>query len=120
VYPQNILADEHPQFGLARNSWLSGTSSWTYQAATRYILGIAASYKGLTIHPCIPSTWEGFTVTRRFRGAWYEIKVSNPNHVCVGIKKILVDGEEFDDLYIPAFAAGTRHLVEIELGKAES
>jgi cellobiose phosphorylase len=36
VYPQNILGDEHPQFGLARNSWLSGTSSWTYQAATHY------------------------------------------------------------------------------------
>lgn len=120
VYPQNILADEHPQFGLARNSWLSGTSSWTYQAATRYILGIAANYKGLTIRPCIPSTWDGFTVTRRFRGAWYEIKVSNPNHVCVGVKRIVVDGEEFEGLHIPVFAAGTRHLVEIELGKAES
>ena len=32
VYPQNILSDEHPQFGLARNSWLSGTASWMYQA----------------------------------------------------------------------------------------
>ena len=26
-YPQNILGDEHPQFGLGRNAWLSGTSS---------------------------------------------------------------------------------------------
>jgi cellobiose phosphorylase len=24
VYAQNILADEHPLFGLGRNSWLSG------------------------------------------------------------------------------------------------
>ncbi len=40
VYPQNILGDEHPQFGLARNSWLTGTASWAYQAATQYILGI--------------------------------------------------------------------------------
>jgi cellobiose phosphorylase len=29
VYPENILGDEHPQFGLARNSWLTGTASWT-------------------------------------------------------------------------------------------
>ena len=26
VYAQNILGDEHPQFGLGRNSWLSGTA----------------------------------------------------------------------------------------------
>jgi len=29
----DILGNEHPQFGLARNSWLSGTGSWAYQAA---------------------------------------------------------------------------------------
>lgn len=34
-YPQNILGDEHPQFGLGRNAWLSGTSSWTYVAGTQ-------------------------------------------------------------------------------------
>ncbi len=27
VYAQNILGNEHPQFGLARNSWLSGTAA---------------------------------------------------------------------------------------------
>ena len=44
VYPQNILGDEHPQFGLARNAWLTGTASWCYQAATQYILGIRPRY----------------------------------------------------------------------------
>jgi len=70
-YPQNILGDEHPQFGLARNSWLSGTSSWTYQAATKYILGILPTYQGLQINPCIPNDWPGFSVTRLFRGVKY-------------------------------------------------
>ena len=27
VYCQNIVSDEHPQFGLGRNSWLTGTAS---------------------------------------------------------------------------------------------
>ena len=58
VYAQNILGNEHPQFGLARNSWLSGTASWTYQAATKYILGIRPAYKGLMIDPCISPEWE--------------------------------------------------------------
>ena len=33
VYAQNILGDEHPQFGLGRNSWLSGTASWCIRQA---------------------------------------------------------------------------------------
>jgi cellobiose phosphorylase len=51
VYAQNILGDEHPQFGLARNSWLTGTASWCYQAATQWILGIRPHYDGLRIDP---------------------------------------------------------------------
>ena len=54
MYPQNILGDEHPQFGLGRNSWLSGTASWMYQAGTQYILGVRPTYTGLLIDPCIP------------------------------------------------------------------
>ncbi len=81
VYAQNILGDEHPQFGLARNSWLSGTASWMYQAGTQYILGIQPTYQGLRIDPCIPKDWDQFTVTRRFRGVIYSIAVQNPGHV---------------------------------------
>ena len=92
VYPQNILGDEHPQFGLARNSWLSGTASWAYQAGTQYILGIKPTYHGLQIDPCIPHNWDGFRVTRRFRRAVYEIEVKNPQHVCMGVSAMTVDG----------------------------
>ena len=68
VYAQNILSDEHPLFGLARNSWLSGTSSWCYQAGTQWILGVRAEYEGLRVDPCIPTAWDGFSIRRRFRG----------------------------------------------------
>src|SRR5690606_19619180 len=101
VYPQNILGDEHPQFGLARNSWLSGTASWAYQAATKYILGIQPSFKGLVIVPCIPKEWEGFRVVRKFRGDTYIIEVENPTHVSKGIKKLVVDGKEIPGNVIP-------------------
>jgi cellobiose phosphorylase len=75
VYCQNILGDEHPQFGLARNSWLSGTASWSYQAGTRYILGIRPTYRGLQVAPVIPTAWPGFEVVRLFRGVTYRISV---------------------------------------------
>ena len=60
VYAQNILSDEHPQFGLARNSWLSGSAAWNYLAATQYILGIHPEYDGLRVDPCIPAQWGRF------------------------------------------------------------
>lgn len=101
VYAQNILGNQHPQFGLARNSWLSGTASWTYQAATKYILGIRPAYKGLMIDPCINPEWERFTAMRKFRGALYNIEVINSNHVSKGIIMILVDGQEIEGNILP-------------------
>ena len=47
VYCGNICGPEHAQFGYGRNSWLSGTASWTYVAGTQWILGIRPTYKGL-------------------------------------------------------------------------
>ncbi len=85
VYAQNVLGDEHPQFGLARNSWLSGTAAWCYQAATQWILGIRPEYDGLRVDPCIPSAWNGFSVTRKFRGRLFHIIVHNPQGVCKGV-----------------------------------
>ena len=115
VYPQNILSDEHPLFGLARNSWLSGTASWMYQAGTRYILGVRTSYDGLIIDPCIPLEWDGFEVSRVFRGATYTINVRNPQHVSKGVREIRVDGQLVQGQKIPASSNG-EHTVEVLMG----
>ncbi|MFB0535237.1 MAG: GH36-type glycosyl hydrolase domain-containing protein, partial [Anaerolineae bacterium] len=116
VYPQNILGDEHPQFGLARNSWLSGTASWAYQAGSQYILGVRPRYEGLQINPCIPRNWGGFKVTREFRKAVYQIKVKNPDHVCRGVKSVKVDGKEIAGNVVPVFEDGKTHQVEVIMG----
>ena len=115
-YPQNILGDEHPQFGLGRNSWLSGTASWTYQAATQYILGIMPTYAGLQVNPCIPKAWDGFTATRVFRGATYQIIVKNPQHVSKGVVSVMVDGKAIEGSVIPLAAAGATVSVEVTMG----
>ena len=115
-YPQNILGDEHPQFGLGRNSWLSGTASWTYQAATKHILGIRPSYEGLVVDPCIPKEWPGFEITRKFRGATYRIRVENPERVNRGVTSMTVDGQPVSGTVIPLFEGGT-HEVSVTLGE---
>jgi cellobiose phosphorylase len=116
VYAQNILGDEHPQFGLARNSWLTGTASWVYQAATMYILGIKPTYRGLWVNPCIPAEWPGYTLRRYFRDAWYEIQVENPQHVHGGIKSIEADGQAIYDQIVPIYADGGTHRIVVTLG----
>jgi cellobiose phosphorylase len=116
VYPQNILGDEHPQFGLARNAWLTGTASWAYQAGIKHILGVRPEYDGLRIDPCIPSSWERFTVTRHFRGAEYAIQVKNPDSVQKGVKSVWVDGDLLEGTLLPVFADGKVHQVEVVMG----
>ena len=116
VYAQNILGDEHPQFGLGRNSWLSGTASWCYQAGTQWILGIRAEYDGLLIDPCIPSRWDGFKVTRKYRGVTYHIIVTNPQHVCKGVAKVTVNGEQVVGGLIRAEEGLSDVNVEVKMG----
>jgi cellobiose phosphorylase len=120
VYPQNILGDEHPQFGLARNSWLTGTASWVYQAGIQYILGVRPTYKGLLIDPCIPRTWDGYNVTREFRGVLYEIEVRNPDHVCSGVGSLMVNGRRVDGNVVPCIEGGRVHRVTVILADRET
>jgi cellobiose phosphorylase len=116
AYAQNILGDEHPQFGLGRNSWLSGTASWCYQAATQWILGIRPEYEGLRVDPCIPSAWSGFSAERRFRGKLYHITVHNPQGIYKGVEEMAVDGKILDENIIPPDLDGAQHQVEVWLG----
>lgn len=116
-YAQNILGDEHPQFGLGRNSWLSGTASWTYQAATQYILGIRPSHAGLIVDPCIPVAWDGFSVSRQFRGATYQISVKNPDHISKGVVTIRFNGQDVENDVIPFAEKGSINQVEVTMGE---
>lgn len=116
VYPQNVLGDEHPQFGLARNTWLSGTASWMYQSATKHILGIQPDYDGLRIDPCIPAEWDGFSVRREFRGCRYEIRVKNPRGLHRGVTHLLVDGARIEGNQAPIFQDSNVHIIEASLG----
>lgn len=114
VYSQNILGKEHPQFGIGRNSWLSGTAAWNMVASSQYILGIRPCYDYLAVDPCIPSSWDGFRAYRVFRGAEYRIEVKNPAHVSRGVKRITVNGKEVEK--IPVLPGGSSADVVVELG----
>lgn len=78
---------------------------------------LKAHWDGLRIDPCIPHGWDGYTVTRRFRGADYRITVENTSHVCRGVKRLTVDGKTLEGNILPAFSDGKEHAVTAVLGE---
>ena len=116
VYSQMIAGKDARRFGEAKNSWLTGTASWNFVAISQYILGIKPDFDGLMVDPSIPKEWDGYTITRQYRGSTYQITVKNPNHISKGIAKITVDGKEITGNILPVYGDGKLHLVEVELG----
>ena len=105
TYCQFIMGRDHTAFGRARHPFMTGSSGWSYYAATRYILGIRPEFHSLTVNPCIPAAWDGFSAVRRWRGAEYRIQVENPRHIEKGAVSLEVDGKPAD--FVPVFTSGT-------------
>lgn len=116
VYAQMIAGKDAYKPGEAKNSWLTGTAAWNFIAISQYILGIRPEFDALLIDPCIPSSWDAYTVTRKFRDVEFTIYVKNPNHVCRGIVLITMDGSPLRTNRIPIPEAQTKHVVEVTLG----
>lgn len=115
VYAQMVAGKDSFKPGEAKNSWLTGTASWNFYTISQYILGIKPDYEGLRINPCIPAEWTGFEVTRKFRGANYNIKVVNNNHICKGVARITVNGVLLTSNVVPIFEVGTINSVLVEM-----
>ncbi|MGP8163290.1 MAG: GH36-type glycosyl hydrolase domain-containing protein [Acidimicrobiales bacterium] len=115
VYCQNVCGPAHPQYGLGRNSWLTGAAAWMYVAVTQWILGIRPTHSGLRVAPAIPSGWSGFVAWRRFRGTTYEITVTRqgPGDTVL----LVVDGRSIPGDVVPLPTRRKSHVVvEATLG----
>ncbi|MCX7820914.1 MAG: hypothetical protein N2258_04485 [Brevinematales bacterium] len=116
VYCQMVAGKDAKRHGEGKNSWLTGTASWTFVVISQYILGIKPDFDGLKIDPCIPEDWDGYTISRFYRGSFYEIELKNPSHVSKGVKTIKVDGKEIETNILPVFKDSKTHKVEVIMG----
>lgn len=116
VYSQMIAGKDAFKPGEAKNSWLTGTAAWNFYTISQYILGIRPAYDGLQIDPCIPPDWKSYQVQRKFRGATFDILVSNPNSVSKGVKRIVINDKQMEagDV-IPVMPPGHYEVI-VELG----
>lgn len=116
VTPGNIDGPLSEFYGRGGWTWYTGSAQWLHRVATHWILGIRPQEDGLLVEPSIPAHWQGFRVTRRFRGAVYQIEVDNPQHVNRGVRTVMVDGKPYSSNLLPVFADGKTHSVRIVMG----
>lgn len=99
VYAQTIAGIEAVKPGEAKNSWLTGTAAWNYVAITQWILGIRPTLDGLQIAPVFPQDWQGFQVSREYRGVRYQIDIHRQG--AGNAVELEVDGQVIEGNVIP-------------------
>lgn len=92
-------ASEH--FGRSHVHWLTGTASTVMVGCVEGILGLRPDLNGLKLAPSIPKDWKSFEMEKNFRGKHLHIVVENPNGKESGCTKLILNGTELPDNYIP-------------------
>lgn len=103
-YGQFTEGKASPHFGRSHVHWLTGTASTVMVGCVEGILGMRPNLDGLKLSPSIPSSWDGFTAQKDFRGCKLSITVKNPDHVQSGCKELTVNGKKIEENFIPASA----------------
>ena len=120
VEPYVVAADvyaEPPHVGRGGWTWYTGSAGWMYRAGLEWLLGFRLSGARLTIDPCIPRAWPGFTIAFRHRATPYEIVVENPHGVSRGVSTAEVDDVPVDGhAGIPLTDDGKPHRIRVVLG----
>ena len=78
-----------------------------------YILGLKIEYNILKIEPCIPSSWEEYSIRYEYKNSIYNIKIKNPNHKNTGVEKFFLNGEEIPEKQIYLLDNGNVNEIEI-------
>ena len=107
-YGQFTEGKASPHFGRSHVHWLTGTASTVMVGCVEGILGMRPNLDGLKLSPSIPSSWDGFTAQKDFRGCKLSITVKNPDHVQSGCKELTVNGKKMEGNFIPASALAAK------------
>ncbi|HEU4691742.1 MAG TPA: glucoamylase family protein, partial [Vicinamibacterales bacterium] len=117
--PYAVAADvyAHPMhIGRSGWTWYTGSAGWMYQAAVRSLLGLQRHGAIISLNPCIPAVWPGYTLEWRMGRTRYRFTVENPEHRSHGVASAELDGIPVDARAIPLREDGGEHEVRIVLG----
>ena len=120
VEPYVVAADvysEPPHVGRGGWTWYTGSAGWLYRAAVEGRLGFRVRGTTVSIDPCIPRIWPGYSIRFRYHSAVYNVQVENPSGVSRGVVLAELDGRRLaGSATIPLADDGAEHHVRIVLG----
>ena len=96
VMPADIYGNQN-LLGQGGWTWYTGSSGWYYTAGIEYILGLKIYHNVLSINPCIPKEWEGYSIQFKYKESIYNINVKNISKVCTGVKMVELNGIEIEN-----------------------
>ncbi|HEY3398438.1 MAG TPA: hypothetical protein VGM19_12355 [Armatimonadota bacterium] len=100
--------------GQSSHSPMTGTIAWWLRTSVTLLLGVRAEWEGLRLDPQLPAAWKHARVSKRFRGADYDIEIKRQKGV-TGVKVVL-DGVELADNLVPLQKKNSRHQVIVLIG----
>lgn len=105
---------QHPRTaGRSSHLFNTGTAAWAYRLLIEQLFGLRGTAEGLLFDPQLPSNWEKTSVTRRFRGATFEVSYRRSSDV--DSIQCSVDGNRLDEPLFRDIEAGRNYMVEIVL-----
>ena len=120
VEPYVVAGDiyaEPPHVGRGGWTWYTGSSGWLYRAGMEWILGFRVRGMYLSIDPCIPRSWTGYSIRFRYHSSLYNIQVENPAGVARGVALTEVDGKVLPgSASVPLTDDGASHVIRVVLG----
>ena len=93
-WSSHLIADPDYRKGMGLLSWLTGTASWMYVAATQYLLGIKPVFGGIKIEPCLPAEWNDCRIKRKFRNGEADIYIHRETNHLSGRQRLLCNDKD--------------------------
>ncbi len=85
---------QHPEAaGRSSHLFNTGTASWLYRSVIEGLFGLKGCRQGLRIRPQLPPGWDEAHVTRRFRGATFDLDIRRGPHPGLTCDGLIVDGD---------------------------
>jgi cellobiose phosphorylase len=115
VEPYVIAGDVYAQSHLGQGgwTWYTGSAGWFYRLIIESVIGLRKEGDTLRFEPCIPSTWESYKTSYRYKSTMYAITFTKQN--TSGAMTLKLDGGLLADGVIQLADDGKEHTVEIAL-----
>ncbi len=103
-----------PHTGRGGWTWYTGSAGWMYRLITESLLGLRLDVDKLRFAPCFPPGWSSFKIPYRYRETFYHVTLSNGGGGSI-VKRVVVDGNEQPEKFVPLFDDRNDHYVEVEV-----